>query len=632
MVRGPWICSEAAMRTPSTKPELEALRCDALAVCLRAARERLSAPLARAAAAFVESAGWQELGYARLSDHARERFGRSGRWVSDLACLGRSLERLPGLAEAMSGQDAGPPLGRVAARLVGQVATWETLGSWVDLARCICVRELKAAVREALAEDPPSELQDQKTVLMRLAVPSPVQAAFDEAADLYRCVEGHESTLSGFVEALVGEAQACAIDPAPDLHMHTEPLRHVHHQATVELALAHSTARWEHLAPELERFEELESAAGNGDAVELDAQIRELAWLEDEMERRLGALLAQMAEGAAWSRLRFAGAGHYAEQRLGLCRTSARDRLRAARALRRLPVVRQAYESGVIGLQAALQVSRILLSAGAAQVDEATQQLWVQRGAEATVKRMRDEAKELARQAVDGAGGSTVPLDDASWHASLRREPGMARRRLARYGALALTTPLSDVFLGLRLPAELAGDLMAAMQAARRRLEIEAARVPWEEKWPHRDAPASLRAAREFFIIRNRRPPIWVGLLAMLEDFVHTWDQSARRKGEAIYERDGYRCAAPGCTSRRNLEDHHVLYRSQGGGNEAGNRICICRFHHQRGEHGGLASCHGEAPLRITWRLGRDGAGGEFRNDRATASGGSGRGRSAGGP
>ena len=58
------------------------------------------------------------------------------------------------------------------------------------------------------------------------------------------------------------------------------------------------------------------------------------------------------------------------------------------------------------------------------------------------------------------------------------------------------------------------------------------------------------------------------------------------------------------------------MYRSRGGGDEPSNRTVLCRFHHQRGEHGGLAACAGRAPLGIVWRLGRGGVGGRFLNER----------------
>jgi hypothetical protein len=108
--------------------------------------------------------------------------------------------------------------------------------------------------------------------------------------------------------------------------------------------------------------------------------------------------------------------------------------------------------------------------------------------------------------------------------------------------------------------------------------------------------------------------------MALLEDYVDTWDPPAvarKRRSERIYARDGWRCSAPGCSSRRNLENHHPRYRSRGGSRtDPGNQICACRFHHQWGEHGVLASVRGRAPLGLVWRLGRDGIGGRFRNER----------------
>jgi hypothetical protein len=57
------------------------------------------------------------------------------------------------------------------------------------------------------------------------------------------------------------------------------------------------------------------------------------------------------------------------------------------------------------------------------------------------------------------------------------------------------------------------------------------------------------------------------------------------------------------------------VYRSQGGQDSPENLVSLCRFHHQMGEHGGLARVRGEAPLGLAWRLGQEGCGGKFRNE-----------------
>jgi len=743
----PTECDAPALPVGETSGAQEPLlQADRLAFALRAAGDRLALPLARAARGFCQARGWEKFGYARLRDHARERFGRSGRWVSDLAVLAEAFESLPGLAEALCGTDGGLPVGRVAALLIGRIASPESSGSWIALGRRVTVRELQGIVKTARktgSKWPPGEERatgedlihtestfqatarsdvlgtdsdnPEERCLVRFLVPAPVKAAFEEALDLHRAVCGEETSVTSFIEAIVAEALAGPHPPDADM-VSLKPGRH---RALMEQALARCTQNWRHLAQPadashalssavttLKSIEEAAMAAGDGGPTELDGQIRRLIELEDEIDRRLGKLLAEMGDRGAWPRLMFADAGHYAEQRLGLSRTAAEDRARLARALRGLPVLREAYEKRKIGFEAACLVRRIL---GRGSVDQLAQQAWVARAQEATVKRLRDEIKLLERlgeacatertsggsihdgkrvshanepgsinddrrwpDAADsaeplhngsrqdpakqpgaihgGAGAGSVdgaqtiqdrtapglannvglthsrpdlprpdlPVDDGRWQQSLLRRSGMARERVGRLGREAAALFVPDVFLRLRLPGDLAGDLLAAVESSRRRLSECVEAVPCFEQWPDPDASGSVLAARTFSN-RCRRVPAWVGLLALIEDYVTTWDvpeESPKRDAEEVYARWGWRCSAPGCTSRRNLEDHHVIYRSRGGSDDLSNRICLCRFHHQQGEHGGLASCRGTAPVGILWRLGRDGVGGLYRNER----------------
>ena len=98
---------------------------------------------------------------------------------------------------------------------------------------------------------------------------------------------------------------------------------------------------------------------------------------------------------------------------------------------------------------------------------------------------------------------------------------------------------------------------------------------------------------------------------AMLECALLAWalrDPRARRP-DPVIERDGYRCAVPGCTSRRNLHDHHLRFRSAGGSDAPENRIALCAFHHQRCLHVGFLRIQGCAPDGLVFELGlRSGA------------------------
>jgi hypothetical protein len=464
----------------------------------------------------------------------------------------------------------------------------------------------------------------------RLGMPVPIaiRAAFDETLCLHRAVSGRESPVTSFIEALVAEAHA-GLRP-PDVES-VGFIRIRGAEAALEQELARTTGLWSRLrdrcasgseaalaAGALVRFTELSRRAGRGDSAELDRQMRALIELEDELERRLGVLLRDLNDKRAWSRLCFAGLGHYAEQRLGLGRTAVQSRVRLARALRGYPRLRKAYEQGRLGLESALLVVRILSTS---RRDSATVQAWVERAEEATVKRLRDEIRALGRQQARAEGPRpALPLDDAAWHGSLMQRPGQIRARVHELGCRAVASGCSDVFLRLTLPEELAEDFLAAVESSQRELSADASEDPSsEERGVAPVEQASLRAAR-MFSARGRAVPSWVGLLALLEDFVDTWDlpgASPSRRAEDVYSREGWRCFAPGCTSRRNLEDHHLKYRSRGGDAKAlGNRMCLCGFHHRRGEHGDLARCRGQAPLGVLWRLGRKEVGVWFRNER----------------
>ena len=54
-------------------------------------------------------------------------------------------------------------------------------------------------------------------------------------------------------------------------------------------------------------------------------------------------------------------------------------------------------------------------------------------------------------------------------------------------------------------------------------------------------------------------------LFAALWAYVSRRDHGETRREDRIYARDGWRCQAPGCSSRRNLEAHHVVHRARGG-------------------------------------------------------------------
>jgi hypothetical protein len=70
-----------------------------------------------------------------------------------------------------------------------------------------------------------------------------------------------------------------------------------------------------------------------------------------------------------------------------------------------------------------------------------------------------------------------------------------------------------------------------------------------------------------------------------------------------IAGRDGYRCQVPGCSCRRNLQVHHIVFRSRGGSDNESNLITLCSSHHLPGVHEGRLIIEGMAPDGIVVRI-----------------------------
>jgi len=93
--------------------------------------------------------GWTALGYPTLDAYARERLGRSGRWISDARALARKLSQTPDfrpLREAlMSGRLSVSKVEVVLKLLSG--LTEQPVAQVVEVARFLTVKQLRALTR-----------------------------------------------------------------------------------------------------------------------------------------------------------------------------------------------------------------------------------------------------------------------------------------------------------------------------------------------------------------------------------------------------------------------------------------------------------------------------------------------------
>jgi hypothetical protein len=94
-------------------------------------------------------------------------------------------------------------------------------------------------------------------------------------------------------------------------------------------------------------------------------------------------------------------------------------------------------------------------------------------------------------------------------------------------------------------------------------------------------------------------------LEAMLAHAVAAWQpEKATPRDHAVFERDGWRCTVPGCSSYRNLHAHHIVFRSAGGNDGPSNLTTLCAWHHLRGVHAGAVRSTGRAPDDLRFELG----------------------------
>jgi hypothetical protein len=91
----------------------------------------------------------------------------------------------------------------------------------------------------------------------------------------------------------------------------------------------------------------------------------------------------------------------------------------------------------------------------------------------------------------------------------------------------------------------------------------------------------------------------------MLDHAIATWLEAGEQFDDyADFTRDGFRCTVPGCTARRNLQSHHIWFRSARGPDVAWNRTTLCAYHHHRGVHAGSMTLRGRAPDELVYTLG----------------------------
>ncbi len=521
---------------------------------VRAARSSgpLRSALARVAARLVETRAWERLGYARLSDYAAERAGISARSLQDLALVGRVLTHCEELRAILERGEL--PWTKV--RLLARVARRRRMAPWLALARRVSAHELSKAVRRVMPDSVEGGGLDEPRYVnpVEIACTREVYEKWELALRLARQVAGASLGAQHAAELIAAEVLSAipleqAEVPEPEDEDGSVP------------SIGEPVIDPLPPDPDLSAFT---AGLEDADAFELDARLRALVAREQRLDAEVGPLLAAIWRTSAPRQLGYANLDDYARERLGMDPTRARALVRIERAARTCPELTGAYRAGALSLVQAQALLPVMIADGACRF-AARWVAWAQR---VTVRRLRDDVERAL---------GVLETDPETWRATGGLPADESPDRETRALPIALKSdedPAERCTIRLWAPYGVEQFFRAVHASVRLYLERKTGRFP---------TPGE-------------------ALGAMCDHVFEAWGARFEHKG-SVFARDGWRCAAPGCTSMRNLHEHHIVFRSQGGTNDRDNRITLCAFHHLRGVHQRQIRITGAASLGLRYEF-----------------------------
>ncbi len=552
---------------------------------------RAAGPLRRALAAlagrFQALRGWERIGYARAGDYLRERLGLSARELSDLARVDTALRTLPRLEAALVSGEL--PWTKV--RLISRAAKPETEGQWIAFAKRVSVRQLEGYVRAidtssvegGGADFDEEDERGRRGIVMELRPET--QAKWQFGWRLARRVAGENLDPGGCAEWIVAEVLS-ALPGVPEGEQEAPPGLTLQERRSARWAQRSAPHRslqtlFEKAARDAEKDGVHDRAADpvalpaflQGlvadldalDAFALDARLRRAVALEQRLEAELGPLLRRVATWQLYRLRGYPGLERYAADRLGISARKCWALLRIERAGRLVPALLRSYREGQISWVQAQALVRIV------EMIPTHAEAWIAFARRVSVRRLRDDIDralilaDTNPAAFAQSGG--VPDLEAELACETDEE---ARLQTGANSTVLEATPLPGEFAPretarayFTAPRDVARLFQATLCTVQRRLGTRMGR------------PATLSDALD----------------AILEHCFEAWGlrdpklERERKRDYRIFERDGWRCAVPGCSSYRNLHVHHKHYRSHGGDGAEENLIALCAWHHQRALH-----------------------------------------------
>lgn len=563
--------------TDNASPAVEALELEILEHTRRASRLRFVR--ARLSAGLFAKKSWTPLGFVRAGDYSRERLGLTGRTLEDDARVARALERLPQTTAAFLNST----LSWTQVRLVTSIARTDNEHQWIETALHRDTRSLGALVRErkhAAAQPPdtapsplsaepqekPQEESEEEPVRFSVRVSRDGRRLWRAACELAERSAGSALTQAQVLELVVAEAAS----GAPHSHnsdsgssMDRSEDTATGHSESARASNPSNLDADRAGASDPPSLDDMFHQPCPGDPFLLDARLREIELAMQRIDADLGRLLVLALERRLHRHFGFASFADYVDARLDFCPRKAWALIAIERATSRACAeFAIAYREGRISHLAA---SRLLPMMG-----HRHGAAWIERAGLVTLRRLEAEVTWALdhRDAATGMQSFDAPPPPPLDH-DLGDAASVLNRDQVQMRAHGDTPEPAGLRVDLHflVPVEVAGLAEHTMLALRR-------------------GPEQRGCAFERMVAS-----------ALLE-----W-MSVPSHRDPVFARDGWRCAVPGCRSRRNLHDHHVLFRSHGGDNKRDNRVTVCAAHHLHGLHAGRIRARGHAPSGIVWTM-----------------------------
>jgi hypothetical protein len=329
------------------------------------------------------------------------------------------------------------------------------------------------------------------------------------------------------------------------------------------------------------------------DPFTLDARLAAAVETLGTSEPRIGRSLRVLVDHKLYRSFSCRSVEEYVRTRLGISARKAWDLLKVERRARPIAPLLESYESGRLSWVRTLTLLPVVYRETAAA--------WVARATAVTVRRLVDEVNWVleGRDVLGPDASLDPPPPDAPLAAAVAVTPAGSDCRETAPGD-RLQIDVHSTATNAAAPAPPEGRKTSLGIRVDEVMDAEIAFL----------APASvvalLRDTMDAYAVDGE--PRWTALDRMLRHVVTYWESLPRHR-DPIFARDGWRCTVPACSARRNLHDHHVQFRSRGGGNARDNRTTVCAAHHLHGIHDGTVRASGTAPDAIIWELGvRSGA------------------------